>query len=365
MIKHFIQDSIDLLHQMVRIPSFSFEETEVCSIIEKSLIEWGLEPERIGNCIIVKSLKAEGKAPVLAMVAHIDTVPAAASYTRDPFDPGCDEERIWGLGSNDDGGSVVSMIAAFRQIVYSKAPVNLILVLSCEEERSGPNGAQLIFGPRGPFGSGTLPSPDGVIVGEPTSMKVATSERGLLVIDASSKGVSGHAARGEGVNAIYIAMQDIAALRAYNFDKHSELMGDVRLTVTQINAGTAHNVVPDSCNFVIDIRPTDRYSNAEILESLQAMCQSELKARKLDNKSSATLKDGLLYQTVKDMGLVCFSSPTTSDWIRIRYDAIKMGPGESSRSHRADEYILRSEIEEGVKIYLEFIQRFSYGNIVE
>ncbi len=364
MMDKLVQDSLSLLRRMVATPSLSFEEAEVCSLISATLDGWGVEHRRIGDNIVAANLSGGEGAPVLVMDAHMDTVPAAGSYTRDPFDPGTDEDVIWGLGSNDDGGSVVSMIAAYRHFLDVKAPVNLILNLSCEEERSGPDGSALIFGPDGPFAKGELPTPDSVIVGEPTGMKAATSERGLLVLDGEAVGVSGHAARGEGVNALYIALEDIKALRDHTFVKHSPVMGDVRLTVTQINAGTAHNVVPDDCRFVVDVRPTDKYDNAELAEELQALCKSRLTPRNLKNKSSATQDGSPLLATVRKLGIETFSSPTTSDWIRIHHDALKMGPGDSSRSHKADEYILVSEIEEAVAKYIEFIETY-YGNTVE
>jgi len=363
MMNKYVQDSLSLLRRMVATPSLSFEEAEVCSLISGTLDGWGVPHRRMGNNLVAANLSG-GDGPVLVMDAHMDTVPAAGSYTRDPFDPGMDEDVIWGLGSNDDGGSVVSMIAAYRHFLDNKAPVNLILVLSCEEERSGPDGSALVFGPEGPFAKGELPEPDAVLVGEPTGMKAATSERGLLVLDGEATGVSGHAARGEGVNALYIAMEDIKALRDHTFVKHSPVMGDVRLTVTQINAGTAHNVVPDDCRFVVDVRPTDRYDNAELADELQAICRSRLTPRNLKNKSSATRGDSPILAVLEKLGIGTFSSPTTSDWIRIPYDAVKMGPGESSRSHKADEFIKVSEIEEAVAKYIDFIDTY-HGNTVE
>lgn len=365
MMDKYLKDSIELLRRMVGTPSLSFGEAEVCSILEQALSSWGVDVERMGNNLIASYFGAGEKAPVLAFDAHIDTVPAAQSYTRDPFDPGKDESVVYGLGSNDDGGSVVAMIAAFRHLADSGSAVNLVLTLCCEEERSGPDGAAFIYGAEGPFACGTIRKPDAVIVGEPTGMKAATSERGLLVLDGTARGVSGHAARSEGVNAIYIAMEDIRTLLAYPFDRHSEAMGEVKLSVTQINAGTAHNVVPDSCSFVVDIRPTDRYSNVEILEALQSVCKSSLKARNLRNKSSATLPHGRLMSCIERMGLETFSSPTTSDWIRIDADAVKMGPGESSRSHRADEFIFISEIEDAILKYINFTENFFNGDTVE
>ena len=199
---------------------------------------------------------------------------------------------------------------------------------------------------------------DFAIIGEPTGMKAATSERGLLVIDATAHGVSGHAARNEGINAIDIALEDIQALKKLEFAKVSPRMGKVNLNVTQINAGTAHNVIPDTCTFVIDIRPTEQYTNEEILKELQGICKSELSPRNLSNRSSATREDSPLQNIAEALGIETFSSPTTSDWMRIDCDAIKMGPGESSRSHKKDEFVFIDEIADGIKTYIEFIKRF-------
>lgn len=363
-VEELIQDSAALLRRMVATPSQTFGEDEVCRLVAGTFGSWGIEFRRIGNNLICPDLRAGAGAPTLVMDAHLDTVPPAASYTRDPLDPGEDPDIIHGLGSNDDGGSVVAMVGAFRHHLQIPAPrVNLVLCLVCEEERAGKNGSQLIYGPEGPFAKGELPRPTSFIIGEPTGMKAATSERGLLVLDGEARGVSGHAARNEGVNALYIALEDIAALRAHVFDRHSDIMGDVKLSVTQIQAGTAHNVIPDSCRFVVDIRPTDSYSNVEIVEALQAECRSTLTARNLKNKSSATPAGSRLAKTIGALGIGTFSSPTTSNWIRIDGDAVKMGPGDSSRSHKADEYILTSEISDAVKGYIKFIE--AYGNIVE
>ena len=262
---------------------------------------------------------------------------------------------IQGLGSNDDGASVVSMIAVFRyfssHVIPSESTTpNLLLVLTCEEERSGINGMTGLW-------SQLKDKVDFAIVGEPTCMKAATAERGLLVIDATAHGVSGHAARNEGINAISIALEDIKALQNHVFEKISQRMGKVNLNVTQINAGTAHNVIPDICTFVIDIRPTEQYSNEEILNELQGICKSELKARNLSNRSSATFTDSKLQKAADKLGIETFSSPTTSDWMRISCDAVKMGPGDSSRSHRKDEFVYVKEVEDGIKTYIEYIQK--------
>ena len=229
-----------------------------------------------------------------------------------------------------------------------------MLVLSCEEERSGKGGMTGLWGKR-------LNRIDYAIVGEPTGMKAATSERGLLVIDATAHGVSGHAARNEGKNALYIALEDIEKLRNHEFSKVSPKMGKVNLNVTQINAGSTHNVIPDRCDFVIDIRPTEQYTNEEILKELQEICTSELKPRNLANRSSATHEGSPLEKTANDLGIETFSSATTSDWMRITCDTIKMGPGDSTRSHRKDEFVTIQEIEEGIETYINYIRSLDFA----
>ena len=342
-------EAVKLLKEMIAIPSTSFNEDAVCSHISGWMTERGIAHERIGNNIIAEHI-CNPEAPTLMLCAHIDTVEPCEGYSFNPYGPEvCTEGLIQGLGSNDDGASVVSMIAAYRYAI-SRDRVNLILVLTSEEERSGKGGMTGLW-------PALASKVDFAIVGEPTGMKAAIAERGLLVIDAVAEGVSGHAARNEGVNALYIALEDIQALRNHIFEKVSPRMGKVNLNVTQINAGTAHNVIPDRCSFVIDIRPTEQYTNQEILDELQAICKSKLTPRNLLNQSSATFEDSPLQKVAEELGLETFSSPTTSDWMRISCDAIKMGPGDSARSHKKDEYVTVDEISEGIKTYIEFIER--------
>ncbi len=354
-----------LLREMIQTPSVSFEEAGVGKVICSALDGFGIRYEmRRGNILALNRHFSPSK-DTLALDAHIDTVPPAGSYTRNPHCPGTEEDIIYGLGSNDDGGSVVSMLAAFNYFYDKELPINLMLVLTVEEERSGPDGARWLYAEDGCLASDAVfPYPKWVIVGEPTGMQAATSERGLLVLDGEAHGVSGHAARGEGVNALYIALEDIEALRSHRFTRHSPLMGDVRLNVTQIEAGSAHNVIPDLCRFVVDIRPTEQYTNREILEELTSICRSGLKARNLTNCSSATVAGSPLLKAAEALNIRTFSSPTTSDWMRIGCDAIKMGPGDSARSHKADEYILTKEIDEAVDLYIKFIETF-YGYTLE
>ena len=280
--------------------------------------------------------------------SHLDTVRPNTGYTFDPFHPPVSETRVNGLGSNDAGASVVAMIQTFLHFHEKELPFNLLLALSAEEENSGPDGMRLLW-------EKLSNEVNMAIIGEPTGMKAAIAERGLLVIDGEATGVSGHAARDEGVNALYIALEDIAALRSVKFDKVSPTMGEVKLTVTQINAGTQHNVVPDTCRFVVDIRPTEQYSNPEIMKILQPKVKSVLTARSLTNRSSATPGGHPLLLHAKRLGIETYTSPTTSDWMRVTCPAIKMGPGESERSHRPDEFVLIDELKQGIEGYIRFI----------
>lgn len=349
-IEKLTAEAVELLREMVAIPSPSFHEDAVCSHISNWLTAKGVEHERVGNNIIAEHIVDPSK-PTLMLCAHIDTVDPCEGYTFDPYKPeNCPTDMIQGLGSNDDGASAVAMIAAFRFFGTRTTIPNITLVLTCEEERSGKGGMTGLWGKR-------LNRIDYAIVGEPTGMKAATSERGLLVIDATAHGLSGHAARNEGKNALYIALEDIERLRKHEFTKVSPKMGRVNLNVTQIYAGSAHNVIPDRCDFVIDIRPTEQYSNEEILQELQEICESELKPRNLANRSSATKEDSPLQKTAERMGIETFSSATTSDWMRITCDAIKMGPGESTRSHRKDEFVYIDEVRNAIEIYIEFIEK--------
>ena len=346
-IQELTADAVQLLKEMIAIPSPSFSEDEVCTYISNWMSERNLEHQRTGNNIIARHIVSPDR-PTLMLCAHIDTVAPCEGYTFDPYRPeNCPVDMVQGLGSNDDGASAVSMIAAYRHFTQ-QGTANLMLVLTCEEERSGINGMTGLW-------SQIKDEVDYAIVGEPTGMRAATAERGLLVIDATAHGVSGHAARNEGVNAIYIALEDIEKLRKHEFARISPRMGKVNMNVTQINAGSAHNVIPDTCTFVIDIRPTEQYTNEEIFEELQSICRSELKPRNLKNRSSATFQASPLQHTAEILSIETFSSPTTSDWMRISCDAVKMGPGDSSRSHRKDEFVFVKEIEDGIRTYIEFI----------
>ncbi|MDR0333515.1 MAG: M20/M25/M40 family metallo-hydrolase [Dysgonamonadaceae bacterium] len=340
----------NLLRKLISLQSFSGEEHLRSDFLVDFFAEKGISVERIHNNLIVKQQNFDMSKKTMMLNSHLDTVRPSANYTFDPFNSPHSDTHIYGLGSNDAGASVVAMIETFLHFYDKELPFNLMLVLSCEEENSGINGMTMLWKKH------LANIVDFAIIGEPTGMKAAIAERGLLVIDGEAKGISGHAARNEGVNALYITLEDILTLKSTKFDKVSPAMGEVKLTVTQINAGTQHNVVPDKCTFVVDIRPTEMYDNQEIMDILQPKVQSELKARNLTNKSSATPTNHLLMQTVERLGIETYTSPTTSDWMRITCPAIKMGPGDSARSHQADEFVLIDELENGIKNYIKFVE---------
>lgn len=279
--------------------------------------------------------------------SHHDTVKPVNGWTRDPFSPSIEDGILYGLGSNDAGGPLVSLIATFCYFYDKKLPFNLILAATAEEEISGANGIASLLPELPPIQVG--------IVGEPTMMQMAVAEKGLMVIDAIAHGKAGHAARNEGINAIYIALEDIQTIRRFKFDKTSELLGDVKMTVTQIEAGTQHNVVPDICKFVIDVRSNECYSNAQIYELIQEKVQSELKPRSFRlNSSGISLKHPLILRG-SNLGLSYYGSPTLSDQALMPFETLKIGPGDSARSHTANEYIKLSEIQDGIDTYIALL----------
>lgn len=347
-----INKAVELLRKLVSLKSFSGEEDLRSNFLTEYFTGKGITVERMKNNLIVRQAHFDESKPALMLNSHLDTVRPSAGYTFDPFCPSASDTHVYGLGSNDAGASVVSMIQAFLNFYKTELPFNIVLVLSCEEENSGENGMRRLW-------KHLADTVDFAVIGEPTGMKVAVAERGLLVIDGEAKGISGHAARNEGVNAINIAMDDIATIKSVKFDKISPAMGEVKLTVTQINAGTQHNVVPDRCTFVIDIRPTEMYANQEIMDLLQPRVKSVLKARSLTNRSSATPPDHLLMLCVQQLGIETYTSPTTSDWMRVSCPAVKMGPGESARSHQADEFIRIDELQQGITGYIRLIEQLA------
>jgi acetylornithine deacetylase len=346
--------AIQLLKEKIAIPALSGEEKAAADYLETQLAKAGVATFRIGNNVCAYSPKNREGQKLLMLNSHIDTVKPSAGYTFNPFEPFEKGGKLFGLGSNDAGASLAALTESFITLCAVNLPFNLLLVLSCEEENSGANGMKSV--------TQQIKNVDCAIVGEPTSMKVAVAERGLLVIDGVAQGVAGHAARDKGVNAVYVALDDIAVIREYVFDNVSPLMGAVRKNVTMINGGVQHNVVPGECRFVVDVRPNERYTNRDILTALQAGVKSKLTARSLDNKCSFTPAGHPLWRCAEQLGFDTYVSPTTSDWMRLSVPAVKMGPGASERSHSADEFVYLEEIRQGVAAYIRFITSWGFNS---
>lgn len=340
-------NAVDLLKAMIAIPSFSREEDAVANHIEKYIIKNGFTPERIGNNLWIKNKDFDESKPTILLNSHIDTVKPVSAWTKDPFNPEEEGDILYGLGSNDAGASLVSLLHAFFALTEKEQKYNLIFLASCEEEVSGKNGAELALQ--------SLPAITLGVVGEPTGMHPAIAEKGLMVIDCVAKGVSGHAARNEGVNAIYKAMKDIEWFRTYEFPKVSDLLGPVKMTVSMINAGTQHNVVPDKCEFVVDIRSNELYSNQEIQQIIDSHTECEVKARSYRLNSSRIDIEHPFVKRALMIGKEAYGSPTLSDQSLMSFPTVKIGPGDSARSHTADEYILKSEIREGIELYIKLL----------
>ena len=337
---------ITLLQHMIQIPSVSGEEDAVCTLLAEWMAAEGISVHRVEN-----NLWAEcGDGPeTILLNAHIDTVKPSVSYTRDPFDGEYDGQTIYGLGANDDGGSVIAMLAVFIDMMHTPIPgKRIVLTLTAEEENSGRKGIELLLPEIGPI--------DYAIVGEPTSLEMAVAERGLLVLDCEAKGKAGHAAREEGINALYIALEDIQTLRHYEFEQVSPFLGKVKMTTTMIQAGTQHNVVPDTCRFVVDIRSNGLYTNEEIVAILRPMLRSTITPRSTRLNASSTPLDTPIIQRAQALGIPIYGSPTMSNMALLSCPKVKFGPGDSSRSHTANEYIHIHEIEQAITLYKQLLQ---------
>ena len=348
-IDNLTTDAVALLCRMIEIPSTSRNEHDVADMLEQCLQqEYGMDIRRDGNNLWCIASEYSPDRPTLMLNAHIDTVKPSGSWVRAPFHATVEGDRIYGLGSNDDGASVVSLVQAFRILSHTPLAYNLVLALSAEEEVSGKDGMEHLLT--------LLPPIDVALVGEPTGMQPAIAEKGLMVMDLTANGVAGHAARDEGDNAIYHALEDMIWLRDYRFDRISPLLGPVKMTVTIVNAGTQHNVVPDRCTFTVDVRSNELYTNEEIYETVRAHVHSEAKARSFRLSSSHIAPTHPLVRKAVALGRVPFGSPTLSDQALMRFPSLKMGPGNSARSHTADEYIVRGEISEAIAIYLSMLR---------
>jgi acetylornithine deacetylase len=409
MIEKYTEEAVELLKRLIATPSVSRDETKAADVMEEAMRGYGFAPERIGNNLMIRSAEWDDSKPTILLNAHIDTVKPVSTWTRDPFTPTMEGDRLYGLGANDCGGGLVSLLQVFRILDSPLPPLlkrgeqcaptnegnssplskrgaggesNLIFLASCEEEVSGVNGIRAVL----PL----LPKIDVAIVGEPTGLQPAIAERGLMVIDATAHGKSGHAARNEGVNAIYEALDDLMFIRDYKFERVSPLLGPTKMQCTIVNSGTQHNVVPDECRFTIDVRTNELYTNEEVFEFLKTKLKSDIKARSFHLHSSSLYNDTSLcdYDTqseiatkrcatkreqsslrngasayidrfrekFSELGLEPFGSPTLSDQALMRFPSFKLGPGESSRSHSADEYICVSEIRKAIEIYLELLK---------
>lgn len=344
-------EAVSLLKQLIEIPRTSRNETQSADLLYQIMTEQGLSPHRLENNIWGIAPGYQDNRPTLLLNAHIDTVKPVSAWTRDPFQATQEGDYLYGLGSNDDGASLVSLLQVFRQLRETSQTYNLIFLASAEEEVSGKNGIELALT--------QLPHIDVALVGEPTGMQPAIAEKGLMVLDVTAHGKAGHAARNEGDNAIYHALDDIQWFRTYQFPDQSDMLGPVKMTVTIINSGTQHNVIPDQCTFTVDIRSNECYSNQEIYETICQHIQSEVHARSFRLNSSRISPNHPLVQRAVSLGRVPFGSPTLSDQALMSFPSIKMGPGQSSRSHTADEYIRISEIQEAIELYLQMLNGLS------
>jgi len=346
-----IASHIQLLHTLIETPSLSKEEAETAEIIFNYLKEKSdAIPERVVNNVWLKNKYFDENKPTILLNSHHDTVKPNASYTRNPVEASILEGKLFCLGSNDAGCALVCLIETFLNF-YNREdlPYNLIFLASAEEEISGANGVELALK--------HLPKIHCGIVGEPTLLECAVAEKGLMVIDATAHGVAGHAARNEGVNAIQIAFDDFKKITSDLFPKVSDFLGAVKATVTQINAGTQHNVIPDICHYVIDVRVNELYTLQEVLDILKSNLKTELKPRSVRLQSSHIDSKHPLVQTIDDLKIRKYGSPTLSDQALMNFPTIKIGPGDSARSHTADEFIFLNELNEGVKVYTAILEK--------
>jgi acetylornithine deacetylase len=341
--EQYVSDAVQLLKKLIATPSVSRNEKDAADIMEQTIRSYGFEPQREANNLWIIDPHYDESRPTLLLNAHIDTVKPVASWSRDPFSPDVEDGVLYGLGSNDCGGGLCSLLQMFRMLTEKPQSYNLIYLASAEEEVSGKDGITRAL----PL----LPHINLAIVGEPTGMNPAVAEKGLMVLDVIAHGKSGHAARNEGVNAIYEALDDMRWIRDYKFEKVSEFLGSTKMTLTVVNAGTQHNVIPDKCTMLVDIRTNEFYDNEEVYEFIRQHLKSEVKAHSFRLKSSRIDPEHPLIRKCVAMGMKPFGSPTLSDQALMHFPSFKLGPGESSRSHSANEFIRISEIRDAIAKY--------------
>ncbi len=341
--------AVELLCRLIEVPRISREEKAAADLLQDYMQnELGLEVKRMGNNLWSMQPNFDPEKQTLLLNAHIDTVKPVAGWQRDPFKATREGNRIYGLGANDDGASLVSLLHAFAALKEEKTQYNLVFLASAEEEVSGKGGIESVL----PL----LPKIDVALVGEPTGMQPAIAEKGLMVLDVTVHGKAGHAARNEGDNAIYKALEDIEWFRSYKFEKVSPLLGPVKMTVTIVNAGTQHNVVPDTCTFTVDVRSNECYTNRELFDEIGKNVKSEVKARSFRLGSSSIDENHPLVQKIVELGGKPFGSPTLSDQALMPFPSLKLGPGESKRSHSADEFVDFCEIQHAIETYLKLLK---------
>lgn len=344
-------DAIELLKDLIATPSFSKQEDQTAAIISGFLGKRGVAFQAVGNNVLALNKHFDTSKPTLLLNSHHDTVKPNPQYTRDPYLPAIEDGRLYGLGSNDAGGCLVALVAVFLYY-YDRQDLkyNVVLAATAEEEISGTGGIELTL----PH----LPAIDCAIVGEPTQMQMAVAERGLMVLDCTSHGKAGHAARNEGENAIYKALKDIEWFKTYQFDKVSPLLGPSKMTVTVVETeNKAHNVVPAVCRFVVDTRINELYTFEEVTEIIRSHVACEIKPRSTRLRSTSIAADHPLVKAGLSLGRTCYGSPTTSDKALMPFPALKIGPGDSARSHTADEYIFVDEIREGISLYINLLNQ--------
>jgi acetylornithine deacetylase len=340
--------ALQTLKELISIQSFSKEEHTVADLMENKLKSFGYEVNRKGNNVWIFNKNIKQNQPVVLMNSHLDTVKPNEKWTKDPYHPEISEEKLFGLGSNDAGGCLVSLMATFLALDETDQEYNRVFCASAEEEISGKNGFELVQDEIGRIDVG--------IVGEPTLMEMAIAEKGLMVLDCEAIGVPGHAARNEGVNAISLAMKDIEWFHSFQFENESDMLGPVKMTVTQINAGKQHNVIPASCTYVVDVRTNEHYSNEKAFEIIKTNVESDVKARSFRMNSSGIPMEHPLIQAGLKQGMGYYGSPTTSDQAIMKgFPTLKLGPGDSARSHTADEFIYVKEIGEGIEKYYNLL----------
>lgn len=349
MTEFLFNEAIVLLKQLISIESFSKQEHNTANAIVDFLSKKEITAKRLGNNIWAKNKYFDSAKPTILLNSHHDTVRPNSAYTRNPFEPTMEDGKLFGLGSNDAGGALVSLLAVFLNFYDTEnLKYNLIFAASAEEENSGADGIESILPQLGEIDFG--------IVGEPTNMHLAIAEKGLLVIDCEAIGKSGHIARDEGTNAIYIAMKDIEWFQNFKFDKTSALLGPIKMSVSMIKAGIQHNIVPETCTFTVDIRTTEQYTNQEILNTIKENISSKIKARSVRLNPSSIDTMHPIVQAGIVLGRETYGSPTTSDQALMNFSTLKIGPGCSSRSHSADEYIYTQEIKDGIELYINLLK---------